>query len=129
MMRHDPTFVGVFPINRLPPYLLNKPSSIIVNLDEHYKPGSHWVAIKLEKFKPAYYFDSFGNYPPNEIICFMERNAKTWIHNDKKYQSETSSFCGYYCVLFLIFGIEKFSRIMRECNYENNQVIIKQFFN
>ena len=127
-MAHDVTFAGVFPINRLPIYLLPKPCGLIINQDEHYKPGSHWVAVKLEKYKPAYYFDSFGSYPRKEIISFMEQNSKSWVYNKKKYQSDLSSLCGYYCLLFLIYGPEKFNTKMRECNYEHNQLQIKRIY-
>ena len=127
-MKHDKTFIGVYPIDRLPTCILPKPSGIIINLDESYKVGSHWVAVKFELKKPAIYFDSFGRYPPDAIISFMERNGKHWISSTKIYQSPYSSLCGYYCILFLLCKAENFFQIMRSCDFIYNQNKIKQMF-
>jgi len=70
-------FLGVFSLNKLPYNLIHKPSILIINLDYDFLPGSHWVAICFDN-KYGYYFDSFGNIPPDEIIIFLERNCKTF---------------------------------------------------
>ena len=128
MMKHDDKFIGVYPIDRLPVIILPKSTTIIINLDESYKRGSHWVAVKFEPSKPAFYFDSFGRYPPEEIITFMERNAKSWIASDRIYQSEDSTLCGYYCILFLSCKTNRFFEMMRSCDFVYNQSKIKSMF-
>ena len=92
-----PSFYGVFSIDRLPFVLLPRPSSLIINLDPSYKPGSHWVCC-IFKEKSAIYFDSFGRYPPPMVETFIERNEKNWMSSEKIYQSERSMLCGYYCI-------------------------------
>ena len=95
-------FRGVFPKSDLPNYLLPKPSSLVINLDERWKIGSHWVAIFSPKKGPTYYFDSFGRPPPNEILTLIERNSKEgWKYNKKKIQGDLSTICGLYCIKFI----------------------------
>ena len=51
--------------------LLNKGISkigIVINLDEHYKSGSHWVGLFANFLeKKIYYFDSFAKRPEKRI--------------------------------------------------------------
>ena len=50
---------------------------IVFNLDPHYKSGSHWVALYMD-FKSAgiYYFDSYAEKPPKEVVDLMNRLQK-----------------------------------------------------
>lgn len=101
--RAAPHFLGVYPVNLLPFELVIRPSSLIINLDPHYKGGSHWICIYFPKRGVPVYFDSFGGPATSqEIITFLERNSKYgYIYNPYTYQSYTSSTCGYWCILVL----------------------------
>lgn len=47
---------------------------VVFNLDPHYKPGSHWVALYIDLNKGGiYYFDSYAEFPPNEVVNLMNR--------------------------------------------------------
>jgi hypothetical protein len=50
---------------------------MIINLDEHYKDGSHWVALytNLQK-NQVYFFDSVGKKPAKRIRKFINRITK-----------------------------------------------------
>ena len=54
---------------------------LVINLDEHYKRGSHWVSLycDLQKYQ-IYFFDSVGNQPPKRIKQFINKIIKyyTW---------------------------------------------------
>lgn len=55
-LRHLPTFAGVFPSDMLPHA---SSGTFIVNTDAHTEPGTHWLAIHLDKRSlTGYYFDS-----------------------------------------------------------------------
>jgi len=98
------TFIGVYPIDKLPK-IINGTFSIIINTDPHYKNGQHWLAIiKLEKGK-CVYFDSYGKKPTNNLIVnFIDKNCNNnIIYNNQKLQSLYSNVCGYYCIIFLTF--------------------------
>jgi hypothetical protein len=60
--KHVKYFEGVYPIDLLPCTLI-KPSIIVINLDKHYMPTSHCVAVCFSDSGYAEYFDSYG-LPP-----------------------------------------------------------------
>ena len=50
---------------------------LIINLDEHYKPGSHWVSLFFDILKKQiYYFDSNGKKPRHNIRSFITKIVK-----------------------------------------------------
>ena len=50
---------------------------LIINLDEHYKSGSHWVALYTDLLKgQVYYFDSYGKKPKKRIKQFVTKKIK-----------------------------------------------------
>ena len=79
---------------------------IIFNLDPHDEPGSHWICafIDLEK-SAAYYYDSYGYKPPEEIVRLLKRckdqGIKNIYYNDIRHQRKTSE-CGTFCLLVII---------------------------
>ena len=79
---------------------------IIFNLDKHDEPGSHWVCAFLDIPKSsAYYFDSYGYEPPEEIVVLFDRLRKQGIqhtyYNDVRHQRKGSE-CGMYCLYTII---------------------------
>jgi len=79
---------------------------IIFNLDPHDEPGSHWICafIDLEK-SAAYYYDSYGYKPPDEVVRLLKRckdqGVKNIYYNDIRHQRKTSE-CGTFCLLVII---------------------------
>ena len=60
---------------------------MIINLDEHWKDGSHWVALYTDlKKNQVYFFDSLGRKPIKRIRKYINRITK-YLYN-KKYNSE-----------------------------------------
>lgn len=84
---------------------------IIFNLDEHYKPGSHWVASYVDlSDNKVYYFDSYGLPPEQRIRKFLRRcnkacggneDDKDIKHNKIRHQQEGSE-CGVYSINFIL---------------------------
>jgi hypothetical protein len=97
---HVKCFQGVHPIDLLPSTLL-KPSIIIINLDKHYMPGSHWVAVCFSESGCAEYFDSYGlpRYKL-EIITYLQRHSISWLFNRHRIQGIPSNVCGHYCCIY-----------------------------
>ena len=65
-------------------YILNRksfPSAYVFNLDPSYKPGSHWVAVYIDRKGRPEYFDSFGRPPPRKIKDFLYTCAESWKYN------------------------------------------------
>ena len=81
------------------------PSANIINSDPSSEPGEHWVAVYFDKRGRGEYFDSYG-LPP--ILVGLESymdvySLSGWIYNRKTLQAYFSSFCGHYCVYFILF--------------------------
>ena len=88
---HAKYFQGVYPIDLLPSTLI-KPSIIVINLDKHYMPGSHWVAVCISDSGYAEYFDSYGLLPYKfEIMALLQRHSISWTFNRHRLQGLTSN--------------------------------------
>jgi hypothetical protein len=79
---------------------------IIFNLDKHDEPGSHWVCAFIDiEGKAAYYFDSYGYEPEDEIVRLLERckqqGCDKVYFNDIRHQRKGSE-CGMYCLYVII---------------------------
>ena len=64
LSKHVKYFEGVYLIDLLPPTPI-KHSIIVINLDKHYIPSTHWVAVCFSDSRYAEYFDSYGLPPYN----------------------------------------------------------------
>jgi hypothetical protein len=83
----------------------------IFNLDPSTKSGSHWVAccILLKK-RAIYYFDSYGEQPPEQVSRFMrsfilQDPGLDLRYNGRRFQYGGSE-CGMYSMYFVICMIE-----------------------
>lgn len=87
---------GTKALDQLPKKIGKK--AYIINFDDSWEGGSHWVCVYNKKDKECYYFDSFGGYPPPEIFDFMEGSGKKLLRNNEQIQHVDSIMCGYYCI-------------------------------
>jgi len=101
-IKHVNYFRAVYPLDLLTSTLI-KSARIVINLDKHYMPGSHWVALCFSDYGYAEYFDSYGL--PSfkiEINAYLQRHSISWIFNRHRLQGLTSNVCGYYCCLYAL---------------------------
>ena len=81
------------------------PCAYVINSDPSSEPGEHWVAVYFDKRGRGEYFDSYGSSPT--LIGFKSYmdaySLSGWIYNRKTLQAYFSSFCGHYCVYFVLF--------------------------
>ena len=102
-------YLGTFAIDKLP-NKVKYPSCLIVNNEKSYEDGEHWIAIYFGKNKQAEFFDSFGNSPRTfGLDTFIKKHSSKMTFNFVKLKSDFSLFCGYYCVLYLIYKCKGFS--------------------
>lgn len=60
---------------------------LVINLDEHWKDGSHWVALYADLHNQhVYFFDSLGRRPLKRIRKFINKITKYMY--EKKYNSK-----------------------------------------
>jgi len=102
LTKHVKYFQSVYPLNLLPPTLI-KPAIIVINLDKHYMPGSHWLAVCFSYSGYAECFDSYGLPPFKlEILAYLQRHSISWTFNRLRLQGLTSNVCGHYCCLYAL---------------------------
>lgn len=96
-----PGFQGVFSADNIP-LLKNNKSSLIINFDKRSEPGSHYVAFfKYNKMK-SYYFDPLKlDFVPKEVGEYLFQYQSVFDLSNS-IQSFKSTFCGFYCMLFII---------------------------
>jgi len=95
-------FLGAFAKDELP-IQPAYPSCLIINTDPRSEPGEHWLALYYNKYGYADFFDSYAHSP--EYFGLDEYIFRTSVgcdYNKKRIQG-SSSFCGFYCILFLFF--------------------------
>ena len=86
-------------------------SHYVCNLDNSDSPGSHWVVVEFDhKTSTVYYFDSYGLGPLHQdILTKLATDANKVIWNNKTLQSNNTSVCGQYCILFCLLRASGYS--------------------
>lgn len=127
-MLHIPDFRGVKMRDQLPKTTRVNESGIL-NLNTHLQNGSHWTCW-IKKADVCYYFDSFGETPPTELIRYLKTPAQyaqdsPIIHRSAVIvQRDESHECGALCLYVLHKlgdGVE-FSTVLSELlhRYQTN---------
>ena len=109
------------------------PAALICNTDDHTRPGSHWVAIYIDKHRLGKYFDSY-DFPPvsRHYLHQLRRNYKTFRWNVKTLQSIDSICCGQYTIMFLYYmyrsiGLVNFCRLFTRDTRKNDALDINYY--
>ena len=104
----------------------------IINLDDYRNSGTHWTCFIKDK-KNIYYFDSYGAYPPLEIINLCDKYNLNLFYNKDDIQEFKSILCGFFCVgLFhylkdkknIIDSINNYLNLFNKKNTKQNDKII-----
>ena len=122
-------FNGVYSRYNLPNKI--KDGVYVINLDELYDNGTHWIAFYV-KNNDITYFDSFGvEHIPKEIKAFIKnRNIKTNIFRIQAYDS---IMCGYFCKGFIHFmskgkSMTKYTNLFSPIDFKKNDDTILNYF-
>ena len=119
---------GVFAKDKLKKPL--KDGFYIINLDDSDGPGTHWTALYKINDGFSFYYDSFGFIAPSEIEDLLHK----YEYNKKQIQDIKSTSCGFYCIAFIKFMINKqdkmkafntFCNLFRT-NTIDNEIILHQ---
>ena len=75
--------------------------NIIINLDSSRGEGTHWVCLyNTPDYK--FYFSSFGDNPPKEVIKFFNRSeAPVREYSDTQIQEFNTFYCGQISIYIL----------------------------
>ena len=125
------SFLGVYPCDAHPK-IPKKNFSIIFNTGKKDSDGEHFIAISVSN-KKAFYFDPFGERPANaDIIKFLSSLERTFTWNKIKIQHEVSSFCGFYCLAYLVslkrrISFSRFKNLFSIRNLKQNDKKVIEF--
>ena len=78
----------------------------ILNFNTHWQLGSHWTCW-YKRGKDRYYFDSFGEPPPIELVQYLKTSIEIKKHiptikcNALTVQHDQSEECGSLCLYVL----------------------------
>ena len=128
IMRHDDTFIGCYPHDRLPNFNARKNFGTIINTGDSGTIGEHWVAIKMTKHD-CFYFDSFGLKIIEENIKKFASNYDKVIYSNRCIQDFRSEKCGQFCIAFLknvktVNQYDRFINMFDDCNLYMNDFIV-----
>ena len=123
--------LGVFPADKIVERW-QKPCAFVFNTDDSTKPGLHWVAVYVSRDGFRTYFDSFGIEP---LIAnharLLRKNCRVLHWNTKQLQSNSSTVCGQFCLMFLLHmssgkSLRQFISIFSK-NLEKNDSIVRNY--
>jgi hypothetical protein len=84
---------------------------MVINLDEHYKNGSHWVALYTDLIKKQiYFFDSYGKKPNKRIRKFVNKIVNYLYNSNENKNISIGSLLKY---------INKIENIKKKKKYMN----------
>ena len=76
-------------------------TGFIFNTDTQDQPGTHWIAVYVDKQQQPFYFDSYGFSPDPAMRHFMQQYGGAPLVNRRRFQSNYTNVCGHYCLFFL----------------------------
>ena len=122
---------GVLPKDLLPQQV-DKPKLFIVNCDNSFNEGSHWVVIFLLNNKMSEYFDPLGDIPNKDFSNYLTDQSDTVKVSVQKCQSKTSTNCGKFCLFYCYFRARNYSM----CEIQNlfktdllyNDALVNEFY-
>jgi hypothetical protein len=126
----DKKFVGaqVCAIDKLE---LDENGIYIVNTD--HRLGRHWVVMYVTD-NIVEFFDSFGRHPKyiqngHMFMQIIKATGKTLIVTSKRFQHNTSSVCGWYCLAYAYVrvrmdSVQTFNDMFSHDKYRNDQIAV-----
>jgi hypothetical protein len=97
-------WIGVYPLDKIPPILQNVIGGMIVNSQTSTLPGEHWIAVYFTNLEIRV-FDPLGLlYPAFMVNTLLQMGNKKVTFNSKMYQNPLKSTCGQHCLLWLYFN-------------------------
>ena len=121
--QNEPRFIGVYSRNNLPNKI--KDGAYVINLDEYYNIGTHWIALYVNN-ETVTYFDSFGiELIPKEVKKFIDN--RNIISNIYRIQNYDSIMCGYFCIGFIDYmfkgkSLTDYTNLFSPNNFKKNVI-------
>lgn len=101
----QPTKIIVCAIDELPRKKLKNHTNygIVVNLSKKSEPGSHWIALFIDRWRHGFYCDSYGFRARSWYLTeFIKKNCRRVEYCGRQLQQIRSNVCGMYAACFII---------------------------
>lgn len=126
-------FHDVLSIDTLPKFISHLPFTLIVNMDAHNLPGTHWIAVYIDEHKRGEIFDSLALPTSLPLAKWMNQFTVSWRRNCRSYQHPLSSNCGAFVLYFVLTRphvscMEDITKTFSPSFYENESLVLS-FFN
>ena len=127
--QNEPRFIGVYSRDNLPDKI--KYGGYVINLDEYYDIGTHWIALYVNN-ETVTYFDSFGiEHIPKEVEKFI--GSRNLISNIYRIQNYDLVMCGSFCIGFIDYmfkgkSLTDYTNLFSFNNLIKNDDIILNYF-
>ena len=127
--QNEPRFIGVYSRDNLPDKI--KDGGYVINLDEYYDIGTHWIALYVNN-KIVTYFDSLViEHIPKEVKKFI--GSRNIISNIYRIQNYDSVMCGYFCIGFIDYmfkgkSLTDYTNLFSLNNFKKNDDKIFKLF-
>ena len=127
--QNEPRFIGVYSRDNLSDKI--KDGGYVINLDEYYDIGTHWIALYVNN-KIVTYFDSLViEHIPKEVKKFI--GSRNIISNIYRIQNYDSVMCGYFCIGFIDYmfkgkSLTDYTNLFSLNNFKKNDDKIFKLF-
>ena len=122
-------FIGVYSRDNLPDKV--KYGAYVINLDEYYDIGTHWIALYVNN-KTVTYSDRFRiEHILKEVKRFIDN--RNIIRNICRIQNYDSVMCAYFCIGFIDYmftgkSLTDYTNLFSPNNFKKNDDIILNYF-
>ena len=96
--------IAVFASDTFPRHPINRPYGLIVNTNNSSVPGQHWCDVYDDGQGFVEFFDSYGRAPDKNSVYisrWINQRAMTFNICSKQLQSDHSTVCRHYCILYV----------------------------
>lgn len=136
LLKSLPIFTGVCASDQLELLGKRKSFAVIVNNEPSTENGMHWICFfKNSDSDTIEFFDSYAmtiKFYPTTIFNFCKTQANRIRFSKRQIQSNSSDYCGHYCLWFLIHryhsnSFEQAVKSFSDQNLYENDIIVKDF--
>ena len=128
------SFLGVYARDQVSTIDFSAQTFAVLNLDPHYKAGSHWTGLVCYENRCMEYFDSLGC--DQSMILELSAVCDDLVWNSTALQRRDTRTCAAFVCYFLVQRCEnwdlEFDEVLKEFFYplpELNEELVTSYFN
>ena len=129
-------FQGVRAADELPSSITKRPCLLVVNADNSFGVGKHWVVFYFPTKGPSEFFDPAGQTPVFyskrfETVLLLGGLNHKYMYNKITLQAPNTLTCGYFCIYFAFHRAlgYSFAKVLSlfTLNTYQNEILVETF--